>query len=213
MSRQTDLRSFAEYWLRRPLTPDDAIDVPSSLQLPKALGKIYETFGGCPALTTPHNRLLPPGAIQKQGEYWIFYAENQGVAYWAFNAEDAGADDPIVYQGSEDDDDGFIWYSEEMTMSEWIRVMTLWQIVNGGYENGAYASGIPDAAKIVSAIYPPVGGHPDGSTRFFGADGALLCLAGNESAPSVWAAAADKSAFEALLNRLGFEWDYNSLED
>ena len=99
-----------------------------------------------------------------------------------------------------------------MLLSEWIKTMTLWQLVNGGYAHRAYTSGIPDAAKTISAIYPQVGGHRDGSARFFGADGTLVCLAGSKSTSAVWAAAADQSTFETLIDRLGFEWDYNSLD-
>ncbi|EDY18737.1 hypothetical protein CfE428DRAFT_3774 [Chthoniobacter flavus Ellin428] len=98
MSRQTDLRAFAEYWLRRPLTPADVVAVPSAAKLPAALREIYETFGGCAALTQPHNSLLLPSDMEIADGYSIFYAENQYLEYWSFKTEEAGADDPMVYQ-------------------------------------------------------------------------------------------------------------------
>ena len=184
MSRQTDLCTFAESWLRRPLTSSDAIIVSSSVTLPAALREIYETFGRCRPLTRAHDCLLAPGKIEPRDEYSIFYVENQGVAYWAFKTEDAEADDPIVHQCS-DSLTGFHWNSERIPISAWIRYMTLRQLDLGGYSHGAYARGITDAAKIVSATFPEVTRHPDGHTRFYGADGALVCLTGSDPTPSV----------------------------
>jgi hypothetical protein len=91
--------------------------------------------------------------------------------------------------------------------------MTLWQLVNGGYEFGAYCSGIPNAKQVVEAHFPRVGGHQDGSTRFYGIPGQLICLAGPEEVPSVWAATATPDDFEALSSTLRFEWDYSSSDD
>jgi hypothetical protein len=80
-----------------------------------------------------------------------------------------GLDDPIVFQGTTLRD-GYEWFSEEMKISAWFRVMTLWQLVNGGYEFGAYSSRVAGAAKIVESHYPfslppPAAGKQDGFPR------------------------------------------------
>ena len=72
---------------------------------------------------------------------------------------------------------------------------------------------MPDATQVVETHFPRVGGHQDGSTRFYGIAGQLICLAGPVEVPSVWAAAATPDDFEALSSTLGFEWDYSSADD
>src|SRR5437667_5751609 len=139
MTRQDDLRKFAETWLGRSLHSADAASIPTSLRIPTALREIYETFGSCHALTSSHDRLLAPDNIASCDRFSIFYEENQGVEHWAFRTEDELRDDPIVYRGSSITE-GLVWNSEQLSISEWIRPMTLWQLVNMGYPHGAYAS-------------------------------------------------------------------------
>lgn len=212
MQRVQQLREFANAWLRRDLVPSDGVSVAEDLRIPTALRQIYEAIGSVSAFTSPHNQLRAPRDIEIVGDYNIFYDENQWVVRWAFRTADAEADDPIVWQGTTQDG-GYDWYSEDMSFSAWIQVMTLWQLVNGGYEFGAYSSGMPDATQVVETHFPRVGGHQDGSTRFYGIAGQLICLAGPVEVPSVWAAAATPDDFEALSSTLGFEWDYSSADD
>lgn len=180
--------------------------------LPTALREIYETFGAVESLTEAHNHLLYPESIATVDGHCIFYDENQMVVRWAYRIEDCRKDDPIVYQGTTLAS-GYEWHSEEMPFSEWIRVMTLWQLVNGGYPFGAYASGVPNSAEVVEALYPFIGGHGDGSTRFYGMPGQLVCLAGTTTVPSVWAGGATTDGLAKLSDDLGIDWDYSALDD
>lgn len=186
--------------------------MPTSLELPAALREIYQTLGAVRQLTKAHNELLRPSSIVSDGGYCIFYDENQCVVRWAFRDADRPMDDPAVFQGTTQPG-GYEWYSEEMSISAWFRVMTLWQLVNGGYGFGAYSSGIPSATEIVDSHYPRVGGHADGSTRFYGTPGQLICLAGSAVIPSVWAAGATPDDLAALSSTLSFDWEYSSADD
>ena len=206
------IREFARTWLRRELTPADGVSVPAGLQLPAALREMYQAIGAIPALTRAHNRLRAPRDIEVVGEYHIFYDENQQVVRWAFRTADAEVDNPMVWQGAPRED-GYDWHSEDMPIGDWIRVMTLWQLVNGGYEFGAYVGEIPNPTLAVEAHFPYVGGHRDGSTRFFGVPGQIICLAGPAEATSVWAAGATPDDLETLSGKLGFEWDYSSADE
>lgn len=212
MTRLQELREFAQTWLGRELTAADGVAVPASLEMPAALREIYETLGSVPQFTKPHNELLDPSCIESDGGYRIFYDENQQVVRWAHREADQGMEDPVVFQGTTLED-GYEWFSEEMSISAWFRVMTLWQLVNGGYEFGAYASGVPGATQVVEARYPCVGAHADGETRFYGIAGQLICLAGPPSVPSVWAAGASAAELAALSSTLGFDWEYSSADD
>ncbi len=210
MSRRDDLRMFAETWLGRPLQPGDATSVPISLRIPKALCEIYEVFGSCRALTSSHDRLLSPEAIVHRDGFSIFYEENQGVSQWAFRTEEELSEDPMVYK-CDSTTEGWVWNSEELPISEWIRPMSLLQLVNTGYPHGAYASGIAHATARVSSLYPEVATLR--GARFFGRDCQLVCLAEIGSISSVWAGACDQERFTRLLNHLNFEWDYDSDND
>ena len=212
MQRVQQLHEFAHTWLRRELVPSDGVTVAADLRLPTALREIYQTIGSVSAFTSPHNQRGAPHDIEVVGDYHIFYDENQWVVRWAFRTADTEADDPIVWQGTTQHD-GYDWYSEDMSLSNWIQVMTLWQLVNGGYKFGACSGGIPDAKLVVEAHFPWVGGHKDGSTRFYGVPGQLICLAGPEGIPSVWVAGSTPDDLAALSSTLGFEWDYYSADD
>lgn len=178
--------------------------------MPRVLREIYETFGAADPLTTAHNRLLPPAEHEQADGHVIFYDENQGVVQWAYRGRDAAQDDPIVQQGASTVD-GYEWHSEEMALSHWIRVMSFWQLVNGGYPHCAFASDVSDAGALAAAHFPVLPSHADGATRFFGVPGQLTCVAGLESA-SVWAAAATAAEFKDLCGKLDLEWDYCSDE-
>ena len=206
------LGDFAETWLGRSLTPSDGITVPDSMVLPEALREVYQTFGAVHQLTRAHNELLNPSEIVSEDGYSIFYDENQLVVRWAFRNRDRSQNDPIVYQGTTQAS-GYEWYSEEMRISAWIRVMTLWQLVNGGYQFTAYSSGIIGATQIVEEHYPRVAEHADGTTSYYGLPGQLLCLAGPIEIPSIWAGGSTTDAFQALCSTVNFDWDYRSDED
>ena len=210
MSRRDDLREFAETWLGRPLQPGEAASVPVSLRVPSALREIYEVFGSCVALTSSHNRLLSPEAITQRDGFSIFYEENQGVCKWAFSAEEELSDDPIVYR-CDSTTDGWVWRSEQLPVSGWIRPMTLWQLVNMGYAHGAYGSCIDGAIAKVSGVYPEVANLD--TARFFGADRQLVCVAGYRGISDVWAGASDHERYTRMLNQLNFDWDYDSDND
>jgi hypothetical protein len=212
MTRLEELRDFAKTWLCRSLTEHDGVEAPTSAVMPQALRDIYLAFGGVEALTTAHNRLYPPQGIVISDGYGIFYDENQSVVRWAFRDCDAAADDPIVYQGTVTED-GHEWYSEEMPLSAWIKVMCFWQLVNAGYPHSAYSDGIAGATATVETSLPHLTTHADGSTRYYGVPGQLICLAGPASIPSVWAGAVSPEAFTSLSQTLDFDWDYCTDDD
>lgn len=208
MSKTHVFREFAQTWLRRDLSPKDGIKVPSSVIIPAALRDFYHTCGNVPELTRAHNQLLAPTKIEVVDRHHIFYDENQCLVRWAFREADCKIDDPLVYQGVTQKK-GYEWYTEDMVLSDWIQLVSLWQIVNGGYAFVAYASGVPGGSIRVESCFPRVGGHVDGSTRFYGVPGQLICLSGPDGIPSVHAAGATPADFALLSSKLGFNWDYS----
>jgi hypothetical protein len=206
MRRADDYREFAENWLGRPLSAADRVRVPPNQAMPLALREMYETFGSVIELTQPHNRLLAPTEIRQEGAYTVFYVENQEVAIWGFRQEQAHLDDPEVIQGHWRTE-GLEWHSEGLPIGEWIRFMTFWQLVNGGYRFGAYSAGIDGAASAVALSLPLIGTHPKDPLRFYGIPGQLICLSTDTPIPSVWAAGRTLEDFNHLNAKLNFSWD------
>lgn len=96
--------------------------------VPLALRELYLVAGNHP-LNRAHNRLLPPDELKPDDGRVVFAEENQQVVVWAFETVDTAAD-PMVWQGQPDDAAGFVWYSEDRTLSEFIISMWNW-IVTG----------------------------------------------------------------------------------
>ena len=162
MSFYQEYKTLVEPLLGRTLNSADSCAVPSTLQIPTALAEYYAAVGAIDVINRPHNRLLEPSELRVEDGMVVFYEENQCVAIWAFRERDQHLPDPTVYQGH-DTTAGLEWHSEEMTVSRWFRPMTYWQIVNGGFQFGGYAEGIEDAEGAVSAHYPFLIAHADGS--------------------------------------------------
>jgi hypothetical protein len=210
MSFSADYKTFAEHWLCRPLKPDDSVPVPAEVKLPLALAEIYQVFGAAISLTRAHNQLLQPDELTEQDGFVIFYIEDQEAALWAYAEEDAAMDDPTVHQGSLADDGQIEWQSEEMTMSQWIRVMSWWQLINGGYDHGAFIEKARGANKLIETGFPFLGEHRAGAIRFFGSPGQILCIAGDDREASVWIAGRTRDDYEALDAKLKLAWDFSS---
>lgn len=202
-------RTFVETWLGRPWQPSDGVSVPPSLALPEALRDIYQAMGNVESLARAHNELLAPSELRREAGYTIFFVENQGVAVWGYRDADTGLEDPQIFQG-QSTEDGWEWHPEHMVLKTWFQIMAYWQLLNGGYLSGGYAAEISGAGKTVSRVLPKLGGHPDGSTQFYGKPGQLVCVAGTEESSSVWAAASTEAGFTQLNKLLGFDWDYSS---
>src|SRR5262245_61722526 len=212
MSFYQEYKTLVEPLLGRTLTPADGCAIRPALRIPTALADYYVAVGAIDMINRPHNRLLDPSVLQVEDGMVIFYEENQGVAYWAIREVDLHLPDPTVYQG-QDTTAGLEWYSEDMTVSKWFPVMTYWQIVNQGFQFCGYATRIEDAERAVSAHYPFLIAHANGSIRFYGVSSQIVCLAPSGAAAAVWAAGRTEMDFRRLASLLAFEWNYSILDE
>jgi hypothetical protein len=111
--------------LRRPLQPDDRVDINHLTRAEQRLGVVlpdivvdfYATAGAAPELQA-HNRLRQPDALEVEDAYLVFMDENQDVVDWGLRLPLTRTGDPEVWQRV--NDDASAWYSEEMTFSEFI---------------------------------------------------------------------------------------------
>ena len=61
----------------------------------------------------------------------VFLEENQGVCFWGV---EIGGDQPTVWQRTNEDSP---WYSEEVELEEFLRIVLYYQCAQGGYDYAA----------------------------------------------------------------------------
>lgn len=200
-------KAIVENLYDRPLTLEDGFPEEEisragqrlSISLPQALREYYLLLGRFHQLNQAHNCLLMLDQLQLQGKMLRFMDENQGVCTWALPKEDLETDNPIVYQGYPIDEPE--WYSEELSIFEFLELSIYLQSVWGGLGiNGNHL----DASEVLAAIETSWEKVVDNAgLRIWHRDQMLIshldgdticvCAAGNEK------------SFEFLERKLGFE--------
>lgn len=72
--------------------------------IPKVLIDYYSQFGKIKELNHTQDRLLAPEKLRfsKNGDFLIFYEENQCACVWGIDKNDLNADNPPVYMSFEE---------------------------------------------------------------------------------------------------------------
>jgi hypothetical protein len=92
--------------------------------LPSAL-RDYLALAGLAPETREHNRLYLPEELQVEDGFLVFQEENQAVVHWGVPLRSAKRADPEVWQRA--NEDRAEWYSEEMTLSDFVVKNLAWQ--------------------------------------------------------------------------------------
>ena len=124
----------AEKLLGRSLVNNDGINIKNieeaeyilETNLPKYLREFYLNIGGLKLFTQSFERFFYVDELYFRDNKLIFLEENQNVCIWGININE---DNPIVYQNADNE-----WYSEEIRLSEFIKIMMYYQCAQG-YEN------------------------------------------------------------------------------
>jgi hypothetical protein len=140
--------STVEFWskyeqlasdLVRPLGPEDQVPETEivaaedrlSFRLPRLLREYYLRAGRLSEINEAFNRLLPPGDLWIEAEWLVFYEEHQGAFVWGIRRDDAGVEDPPVYQGVWNaDTKRWEWYPEHQRLSEFLVATFYWQLAS-----------------------------------------------------------------------------------
>ncbi len=205
MSYAQKYRQFLEPYLGRPFGEGDGDARPAPIPIPLALREFYDLAGAVPALCTAFNRVRPPDSLRVEAGMLVYMEENQEVALWGIREEDLAAEDPLVYQDCTFDPPD--WISEELTVSDWLIVMSYWQLVNCHGEASAYAIHAPEAEARVRSRYGELRSHPNGPLKFFGDGSCLVGLLTGGPQRGVWAMSQDPEALRALVEGLDITWD------
>ncbi|CUH97794.1 hypothetical protein P22_3940 [Propionispora sp. 2/2-37] len=101
--------------------------------LPTILKKYYKELGKHKGINRSQNFLREPNELIDEGDYLVFYIENQNCAEWGIKKEDLIKDNPSVYCKNFDGD----FCLENNTLTEFLNAMALFQAASWGL---SYAS-------------------------------------------------------------------------
>lgn len=92
--------------------------------LPKVLLDYYQQLGKCEFNQCQDNLLAPDELrLSQNGEFLIFYQENQLACVWAIAVSDLAKDNPPVYISHDERFDSEQWQIETATLSEFLNTM------------------------------------------------------------------------------------------
>jgi len=106
------------------------------IALPAAMRTYYLRCGNISRFNKSHNLLRSLSELTIEEDHLVFMDENQNVVSWGFRLHDLGLDDPIVWQRN--NMPGVEWYSEELTLTQFLDSMFHWY-----REIGIWASSAP----------------------------------------------------------------------
>lgn len=198
-----------------PAVEMEAAEARLGFALPRALRTLYLRTGRAKSLHAAHNMLVPPEAIDLAGDHLVFYEENQAVVVWAIARARLSEADPPVDQG-QCSDDGWTFYPEFGSVSEFACSQGAWQAVQGGLPFVGVLQQPAEARRIDAAGMTAAFGAPSLVTEGMQAwlvDGGVAVDAGDGYLGLATRNAAD---FESASARLGLElddWDYATLRD
>lgn len=150
--------------------------------IPKALWDYYLSLGSHLELNHAQDFLISPKDLADYDtlDYYVFYAENQGVCAWGIKKEDMIDDDPPVYENYDGDE----WFKTCDHLSEFFISMAYLQaIFCFEYTNEACLDIDEMKAKEIAKVFPSK--HADSGlytgVKFYGNhDDAVIAVMKNE---------------------------------
>lgn len=198
-----------------PPTEVEAAERRLGVALPRALRVLYGRTGRLKSLHAAHNTLVGLDQIDFAGDHLVFYEENQAVVVWAVARARLSEDDPPVDQGQLADD-GWSFYDEFTSVSEFTCAQGAWQAVQGGLPFVGVLEQPLDARRVDPTTMARAFGTPflvAQGMKAWVVDRGVAIDAGDGY---LGLAARDAAAFESASARLGLAleaWDYATLRD
>jgi hypothetical protein len=134
MNYQEYFKKELETIIDRTITSNDGIPKQQldkqlseeNIRIPDSLYQYYLTCGKL-AINKEHHNLFNPDEFEYIDDFLVFMEENQRTVIWGFLKNDLGNEDPIVYQGQENEKT--TWYMEDMEFSKFI--VDAWKFLKG----------------------------------------------------------------------------------
>lgn len=164
-----------------PMVSNDLIDYIEhrlKVNLPKPLKDFYLLAGNFSKLNNAHNHLYPLENISIHDDHLQFMDEKQQMYFWGINLEDLSDDNPLVYQG-EILDDEYEWYSEELQIFEFMKMMIYLQTAWGGYEFNGKCLNVKKVLKAIKDEWDLVITHDD--LEFYKKNHMLITIISDEN--------------------------------
>ncbi|SHM42209.1 hypothetical protein SAMN05444266_10832 [Chitinophaga jiangningensis] len=185
--------------------------------LPAALRNYYRTLGKNDIVNRSHNQLLTPEQSGfSDDRYFVFYEENQVVAYWGIKESDLLADNPPVYGNYHPG--GTEWFMDAPTVDSFLLLMAIYNGTLGGltYNANSFDTVSPEVRSYIENNWEEVKGITLQSQRIF-TDNFEEVISVSVDEQGQWSGifigTQQDERFEALLERLDIDWDYISTED
>jgi len=134
------IRIVAENLLGRHLTEKDGLNISEietienslGLNLPTVLRNFHLLVGNLDMFISSFEQFVEPYI---KGEMLVFLEENQGVCIWGISIRDI--ENEMVFMCTDVETDNPEWYSEEVTITDFLTILMYYQCAQGGYEHGS----------------------------------------------------------------------------
>ena len=156
------MKELCERLLGRSLQPADgtstarlaAAEQRLGVSLPPVLRTLYTHAGNVGCLMESFQRFAAPEQCEIYDGRLVFLEENQGICFWG--VEIAG-DRSTVWQRANEDTP---WYSEDVELEEFLRIVLYYQCAQGGYGHVA-AVGLeqPELLELLAVRWEKVVEH------------------------------------------------------
>jgi len=132
------IKTIAESILGRHLAKKDGLSISEietvenslGLKLPAVLRDFHLLVGNLDMFISSFEQFVEPYI---KGEMLVFLEENQGVCYWGVNIHDT--ESSTVYMCTDMETENLEWYSEEVTLTDFLIILMYFQCAQGGYEH------------------------------------------------------------------------------
>jgi hypothetical protein len=151
------IRTIAENILGRHLTEQDGTDISEiemiehflGLKLPIVLRDFYLLVGKLDMFISSFEQFVEPYI---KGEMLVFLEENQGVCCWGVNMRNP--ENELVFMCTDLETENPQWYSDEVTLTEFLIILMYYQCAQGGYEHGSavYESSFDSKEKYLQFL-------------------------------------------------------------
>ena len=153
-----NIKKVAEEILGRTLTEKDGMNITKietvenslGLQLPRELRDFYLFVGNLEIFMSSFENFLEPYI---KNEKLIFLEENQGVCYWGIDIRDT-ENNQVVFMCTDIESDNPEWYSEDVTLVDFLIILMYYQTAQGGYDCGSavYESNFDSKEKYLQFL-------------------------------------------------------------
>lgn len=201
--------------LGRPATPEDGLpdaELTAASQrlgcpVPPALRAFYAAVGQRTDVMNGFQRFAPPQSWERRGDKLLFLEENQGVCWWATDAQQR------VWQTTDLETPD--WHEEAMDLVAFLHTIAYYQMAQGGYPFcGMRACGgfsTPDELRLLLTGMRAQPVVDVGGLRIFtvGPQALVWYLHAEEELvePGLFLSALDADHFDALCA----QWDFEDL--